>query len=393
MSSDPHQNATPAEAASRHACFELLRAITRPSAADARICELALRISDWDELLRVASKHRVLPLLFSRLTEADAPLPPEARQRLNLQNQRNVFHCMANTAELIAILDTFNVHTIPAMPFKGVVLAASVYGDASARNAGDLDLLVYSRDLERATQLLLNRGYELHPPIFTEPSPVNPEWYESHFERPRDGMVAELRTRLELVGPRSDRDLGMNWIWPRRCTAVLAGATVPDIDPETTLLMLCMHGSKHIWTRLAWIVDVARLLAARPHLNWQAIHREARRTGLWRTLALGVLLAHRVTGADVPQAELRRFESARGVRVLAQHIDENLFDSYLPKPPGFLPYAIRILGIRDRLRLFFSLSIFRPNDHDRAFLALPRPLHALYYLVRPLRLLIDRSPR
>jgi hypothetical protein len=81
------------------------------------------------------------------------------------------------------------------------------------------------------------------------------------------------------------------------------------------------------------------------------------------------------------------------VRVLAQHIDENLFNSYLPKPPGFLPYAIRILGIRDRLRLFFSLSIFRPNDHDRAFLALPRPLHALYYLVRPLRLLIDRSPR
>jgi Uncharacterised nucleotidyltransferase len=387
------QNAPTTEATSRNACIELLRAIARPSATDTRICELAHSIRDWDELLGVARAHRVLPLLSSRLTEAGAPLPLEARQRLELQNQRNVFHCMANAAELIAILETFEAHAIPAMPFKGVALAASVYGDASARNAGDLDLLVYSRDLKQATGLLLDRGYELQTPVLADLSPMNPETYEFHFERPRDGMVAELRTRLELLGPRFDRDLGMDWVWPRRGSAILAGATVPDIDPETTLLMLCMHGSKHIWARLAWIIDVSRLLAARPDLNWEAIDREARRTGLWRSLALGVLLAHRVTGAEVPQAVLHCFESAGGVCALAQHIDENLFDSRLPKPPGFMPYAIRILSIRDRLRLVFSPSLFRPNNLDRAFLALPRPLHALYYLVRPLRLLVDRSPR
>ncbi len=34
------------------------------------------------------------------------------------------------------------------MPFKGVVLGASVYGDMTARTAGDLDVLIYYRDLQ-----------------------------------------------------------------------------------------------------------------------------------------------------------------------------------------------------------------------------------------------------
>lgn len=392
MQQPQYQNGT--HRASRdHTCGELLRAIARPAVADDRISALAQNIRDWDELIRASKEHRVLPLLFARLTQAGASLQPEVQQRLESEYQRNIFHCMANAAELIAILDEFNLRAIPAMPFKGVVLAASVYGNANARTAGDLDLLVRARDLKRATELLLERGYDLHTLVRDDLSPADPDCGEYHFERRRDGMVTELRTRLELLGPRSDLDLGMNWVWPRRRSASLAGAAVPDIDPETTLLMLCMHGSKHAWTRLSWIVDVAQLLSARRDLNWKAIEREARQTGLWCALALGVLLAHRVSGAPVPHPQLRRFTSLGAVRRLAEYIDANLFDPTLRKPPGFLPYAMRLLGLRDRLRLILSLKIFRLSPQDRAFVNLPRPLHALYYLIRPLRLILDRSPR
>ncbi len=372
---------------------ELLRAVARPSVTDAQICGLAQSIHDWDDLLHASKQHRVLPLLFARLMQASASLPLEVQQRLQSEYQHNAFHCMANAAELLAILEAFKKHSIPVMPFKGVVLAASVYGDANARAAGDLDLLVHPRDLKRASELLLDRGYELDTPVRADLSPVNRESFESLFVRARDGMVAELRTRLDLLGTRSDHNLGMDWIWPRHRTAVLAGVDVPDIHPETALLMLCMHGSKHWWTRLAWIVDVAQLLRSRPNLDWEEIDRESKRTGLWRTVALGVLLAHRVTGVAVPQATLRRFESVRAIRGLVQYIDEHLFESALRKPPGFTPYAIRILGFRDRFRIILSLDLFRPDPRDYAFVKLPRSLHALYYLVRPLRLLLDRSAR
>jgi len=63
-------------------------------------------------------------------------------------------------------------------------------------------------------------------------------------------MVLELRWRLELTQPRYRHNLGMDWVWPRRQTVNLAGVDVPNLDPERSLLMLCMHASKHAWSRL-----------------------------------------------------------------------------------------------------------------------------------------------
>ena len=71
----------------------------------------------------------------------------------------------------------------------------------------------------------------------------------------------------------------MDWAWPERRTVTVAGAEVPNLSPEKTLLVLCMHGSKHAWSRLIWICDVAQLLAACPGLDWNKVNREAKRLG------------------------------------------------------------------------------------------------------------------
>lgn len=95
--------------------------------------------------------------------------------------------------------------------------------------------------------------------------------------------------------------VGFDWAWPTHGTVLLAGAPVPTMGPFCNLLMLCLHGSKHLWSRLIWICDVAQLLAATPALDWTLVLREGRRVGLSRALALGVLLAHRLTSAPCPR--------------------------------------------------------------------------------------------
>ena len=372
----------------------LLRAVVRgPGAVPGRLDELADKLRNWDSLLSLAEEHRLFPQLFLRLEEMGPAVPAAVRQRVRAEYQRNIFHSLANAAELLAILKVFDAEAIPAMPFKGVVLAASVYGDITRRFAGDLDLLIHRRDLLRATELLLKRGYELQTEVHADGSPAASDYYEYHFERRSDGMVAELRWRLELIQPRFTRDLGMDWVWPHRRTSKLAGADVPDMSPGIALLLLCMHGSKHVWSRLLWICDVAQLLASHPDLNWEEVKREARRTGLSRTLALGGLLAHRIAGAEVPPAVLRRFQSDRSANRLARHIEEHVFDAPGSTPPGPTPYSIELLSFPDRLRLLLSVDLLRPNERDRAVLKLPKALHGLYYLVRPIRILFDRSPR
>jgi hypothetical protein len=371
---------------------ELLRAIARPADAE-QIHRLAVKVRDWDSLLKLAQEHRVMAILFLRLTDISSAVPQSVRGRLRAEYDSNMFHNLANAVELIAILKALEHEMIPAMPFKGVVLGASTYHDLTTRPAGDIDLLIYQEHLLRAETVLLERGYELKTALGADGTAGEQYCYEYRFERPMDGMVVELRWEFELTQPKFKHNLGMDWVWPRRRTTMLAGAQVPDITPEITLLMLCMHGSKHAWSRLIWICDVAQLLASSPDLDWREVNLEAKKSGLCRTLALGLLLAHRVAGATIPQAVLRRSELDTTASNLAQHIQENLFDSPGSTPTGLVPYGIQLLDLRDQIGLLLSLDFLRPNERDRAFLRLPKSLSALYYLIRPFRIFRDRSAR
>jgi hypothetical protein len=373
----------------------LLRAVVWPreERRDPEIAVLAAKIQCWKETIDGARQHGVLPILYSELAANRTSIPPGVLELARIEFERNAFHCLANAAELFEVLKEFEKAGIAAMPFKGVVLGASAYGDMTARTAGDLDVLIYYRDLLRAAQILKERGYELKTKALEDGSPEAENYFEYHFERAADGMVLELRWKLELTQPRYTHDLGMDWVWPRRRTVKLAGASVPNFDAISELLMLCMHGSKHVWSRLIWVCDVAKLLESEPDLDWDLVRCEAKRVGLWRCLALGVLLARGVAGARVPTEVLRGFEADQRVRNLAQFLADHIFDEPGKMPGGWMPYNLQILGFRDRSRVIFSPAFLKPGARDRAVVKLPKALESLYYIIRPLRILLDRTAR
>jgi hypothetical protein len=384
----------PVERKSRDQSCELLRSVVRINrrTAEGGVSRLAAGVKDWDTLLELAADHGVLPFLFRALAQ-EASVPPDAARRLLALHHGNIARCMTNAVELTWILKRLEDQSIPAMPFKGMVLAASAYGDSSARPAGDIDLLVYRRDLKAASRLLAQRGFELLTETEQDGSPTDPNKFEHHFERPADGLVVELRWRLEMIQPRFKRDLGMDWVWPQRQTATVAGATIPNMKPEIALPVLCMHGCQHVWSRLLWICDIAKLLESNPSFNWAATMREAKRNGLLKPLALGVMLASRVAAAPVPEAVLRRFEADSCLAATARHIDENLFIAPGSVPPSRLPYNIQLLSFTDRARLLLSRDFLQPSPRDLEMMPLPKALHVLYPLVKPIRMLFDRSPR
>src|SRR3974377_2176228 len=107
----------------------LLRAAEqlRPTKGAEKIRELSARILDWEGAIAGAREHGVLPLLYSALRAADVTIPHEAMEKLRREFDRNAFHCIANAAELLDVLKIFEGVSIPAIPFKGVVLGASAY--------------------------------------------------------------------------------------------------------------------------------------------------------------------------------------------------------------------------------------------------------------------------
>jgi hypothetical protein len=175
--------------------------------------------------------------------------------------------------------------------------------------------------------------------------------------------------------------------------ANVAGVEVPDLDPIANLLVLCMHGSKHFWSRLIWVCDVARLIDAHPGLDWDEIVREARERGLWRAVALGVLLAQRLCDVRIPARVLASFASDRAARELAEHFERIMLQAPGKAPDARVPYSLRILDNSDRLRWLLRGEFLRPNERDVSAVPLPTVLRPLYFFVRPLRVLLDRSAR
>lgn len=116
---------------------------------------------------------------------------------------------------------------------------------------------LHSSAIRTASGILISRGYELTA-LITDSA------YEYVFQRKSDGIVVELR--WSLADSEFRRDWDMDWLWPRRQTSILLGMPIPVFSPEQTLILRCLHGSKHGWSCLIWIRDVAQLLRVRPDL-------------------------------------------------------------------------------------------------------------------------------
>ena len=91
--------------------------------------------------------------------------------------------------------------------------------------------------------------------------------------------------------------------------------------------MLCVHGTKHRWTRLQWIVDVGELIRARPDLDWTRVRDLAAASGTQRMLWIGLCLARGLAGAALPADVARAVEADSVAGRLVRQVMARLFDA------------------------------------------------------------------
>src|SRR5690606_26442693 len=158
-------------------------------------------------------------------------------------------------------------NNISAIPIKGPVLAEIVYKDIALREYGDLDILVRKGEYEQAIQLLLTLGYQ----ETNYPSSSNSVWHRKYahhrtFINERSGVFVEMHWDLTERNPAL---LEIDKIAPEHLIDIMFGGTTTQVlNPELTLLYLCVHGYRHQWERLSWLCDVAELINTHPNLDW-----------------------------------------------------------------------------------------------------------------------------
>src|SRR3989442_3875618 len=109
---------------------------------------------DWEWLLRSRHPQGLLPLLYRRLGSRPDSVPAAIRGALREGFEANARRALRLTAELLRLHEQLASRGVTVIPYKGPVLAASVYGDLALRPFSDLEFLVHRRDADRAEHVL-----------------------------------------------------------------------------------------------------------------------------------------------------------------------------------------------------------------------------------------------
>jgi hypothetical protein len=346
--------------------------------------------TDWEYVLRMAVRHGVAPLVYWHLSDNSLESVPEhilghLQDRFHANRLRNLLLA----AELLKLLDKMEACGISAIPYKGPVLASSAYGDLALREFGDLDVLIRKKDVLRAREILTSLGYEpQHRMTNTQEAALLQYDRQYPFAR-GDGNVVELHW---TPTPRSvSFFLDPEHLWGQTRLVRLGGGTVSTFGPEDTILVLCVHGSSHLWERLGWICDVAELVQASEDLDWEWLVERAEAYKVKRMLLLGLFLASDLLDVVLPEKILREVRADQVVRKLAAQVRGDLFSEDRPsyKTFGRMTRWRFHLGMIERSRDKLRYCIHRsttPTQDDWELLPLPVALFPCYRLLRAIRL-------
>jgi hypothetical protein len=356
-----------------------------------RLRALVAQPLDWTRVEEQAVHHGIVPLVWRHLaalgTRASDPAPfaslEAAAQEIAVRNLRFA-------GELLAVVEALARAGVRAAPMKGASAAVAYYGNLALRTFCDLDLLVAPADVATAWDVLAARGYR--PQV-----PLSPGWrkvrvreeYEYLFYGPGD-LLVDLH--WGLMPPGFSFTPSTAELWGRLETIALGPATISTLGPEDALVFACLHGSKHDWSTLGTIADVAEIVRARPGLDWDRILAWSAPTGRRRLIDLGLTLAHGLLAAPIPEDVRQRAASDPRTAALVDEIGAVLFPPGEPGPRRGL-WARTFDGVyyramalrRDRLR-FVHDRLLLPTPLDWRVLPLPAALAPLYYGVRPVRL-------
>lgn len=339
---------------------------------------------DWGAFLKLAMHHRVYPLIYLKMKEIDEKsIPPYVIQTLYLQFKKNTFQMLHLSAEMEQVSKLFTENEIRTLFLKGPILAHDLYGDISLRTSCDLDMLIPIYQLEKAETLLLEQGYVKDDYIQT----ILNDWKWRHhhitFFHPQKQIKLEIHWRLN---PGPGKEPSFEQLWERKRKSTLTSYPIYLLGSEDLFLFLVTHGARHGWSRLRWLVDINQIV--RQSLDWVEINRLLKK---YHFLSLGgqaLTLASQLLNTTIIK-EMMGLTNKKRSRQLAQDTlfyfkqMVNLHADSVPEEVTIYHTRYLFSLMSNQQKFLFIMSYLYPYPIDAKTLPLPKPLHFLYFPLRP----------
>ncbi len=365
--------------------------------SEASESEAALRdpALDWRCVIDLALIEGVMPSVYRRLAANFSDRVPEpAMRELRFHYQGNALRNRSMTRDLVRLIALLESRDIAPIAFKGPTLTQVGFGDLAMRQFSDLDLLVRRDEMPATIALLAAEGFS---PQASNPEIVIDDFFqasEDAFIKP--GAMAAIDVHWNLMPRYFPFAPDAESVRRRAVRLRFEEGEVTTLAPRDHLLLACVHGTKHGWPSLGAIADVAALLRIEEAWDWPALREEAAARSSLTMLLLGAMLARRALAAPLPEPMLERARRDPTVAALVPRLLGALFSGREgARVPFFNDWIVPLRAIaRPRARLAYVLDrALAPTFDDWKFAPLAAQFFPLYYLLRPIRILIQQTPR
>jgi hypothetical protein len=361
---------------------------------------------DWEMLVQTAIDRGVMPLLYESLKKiADPELVPRSVMiQLKTLNRMNGLNNIAQTKELLKILALLESEGIEAIAFKGPILAASAYGNVAMRQFNDLDILVRLQDFWRTKTVLMGQGYQ------SADSKENEiKHFKDHLQIPlayRDPETTMFNQRFQpsLLHSNPERSIDLHWgipprhilnpdrfkrQWENLSQIELMGKQIKVLSPELTLVIQSLNVAKEFDLHIPFkqVCDLAQVIQVHPNLNWNIAWEIASELCTQKLFIMGLGITHDFLDIELPPFILEKCNTSKPIDWQIFFMNPRIHQTYLQnwivrlKTLNWSWYSLLVIG-----------RYLSPNQDDFDVLSLPSYLFFMYYIIRPVRLLIKLLP-
>lgn len=351
---------------------------------------------DWAYVIELATINRVFPLLYRNLKKyCCAQVPSSVLKELRILCLTNNVINLRHLTGMLSVVGILESNHIDVLVFKGLALAADVYGDIGLRSFSDLDLLVSRKNLRKAIHLLIQEG-------FRTDIDLSLGQYEKlvarghHAILVKDSAVVELH--WELSGRYFGRPIDFESVFPRAETIFIDQNSITSLCSEDLLVYLCVHGCRHYWREFDSVCCVNELIRAKPDLDWELTFKIAKDQGALKMLCLGLHLARQALHLQLPFDVISEIEKNQKIVEISSRINNSTFNSDRAKlaKQCYKQEVLYNYAIMDNSFDWVRFSIkplINTTRSDWEWVKVPAKLSSIYYILRPLRLIWKYSKK
>ena len=344
----------------------------------------------WRGLVDQAVWHGVAPLLHHKLALLkNLVIPPQQLVRLRDLYLHSLLKNKAILEQLSEIVRETTKAGCAVLFLKGAYLANCVYEEAALRPMTDIDLLARSHDVEKVQRLLKTLGYRYR--AWTKAI----DYSRLHHLRPvsSTGSVdIEVHHHLAPEGAPFEHDIV--GLWDRSTRTRVGDLDLPHLAPDDLLLHVCIHAAYNDEFRLglAAACDIDAVVHRLGHqLDWDRLIQTANSDGRSHFVYAALRLAQVLLETPISEDVVASLDHGQA--------DDEVLEEvvvYVLSTAVTLPVTFRSMGevttAGAKLKTLWWGLFPPPETLQRIYGLRPgNKLQFLYYLVRPLDLLLRRG--